>query len=479
MDPMTAMAAPPGEAAAINPAAPTRLDRSAVSWAAFQGFRDPYLGLIGNYVFMPYFATVLIHDPVAGQEATATIGKVTGLGVAIAAPLLGASIDRIGPRKPLLGLCVAVFVPLVAALWFAAPDGPLSVRTIMAMLAIAGLLFTMIDILFSSMLPTAAAPAARSRASGLALSLGNVVGFALIAAVLWAFALPGTVAAPGIVPAQPLLGLDHATFETSRIVGPIVAIVFALGAIPLFLFTRDAPRPPRDATPAPGQRNPFAGFAGLRGERDVLTYIVVRTVSQDAGMVLLIMGGVFASGIMGWGATQMLAYGLLATIGGVGAGALASYLDQRVGPRRALQIEIAGTLIALIGMIGTNPRQILYLWRWDNTAAPVPLPNMPFATLPDLAFLGIAMTGLVFQIAAWSSSRTLLVALAPAERVGSCFGLAAFAAATTGWLGPLLVGWATATWATQQAGMVPIAVLLVIGLAGLSLVRGGGRPVAR
>ena len=39
------------------------------------------------------------------------------------APFLGASIDKLGPRKPWLALAVACMVPLIFSLWFAKPDG--------------------------------------------------------------------------------------------------------------------------------------------------------------------------------------------------------------------------------------------------------------------------------------------------------------------------------------------------------------------
>ena len=39
--------------------------------------------------------------------------------VVFTAPFLGASIDKLGPRKPWLALIVGLMVPMIAALWFA------------------------------------------------------------------------------------------------------------------------------------------------------------------------------------------------------------------------------------------------------------------------------------------------------------------------------------------------------------------------
>ncbi|MET0337599.1 MAG: MFS transporter, partial [Caulobacter sp.] len=40
------------------------LSRGALSWALFQGARDPYVILITIYIFSPYFANVMVGDPV-------------------------------------------------------------------------------------------------------------------------------------------------------------------------------------------------------------------------------------------------------------------------------------------------------------------------------------------------------------------------------------------------------------------------------
>ena len=74
------------------------LSLGALSWALHQGARDPYVILITIYIFMPYFSTVVVGDPVRGQAMVASYGFWSGLIVALTAPLLGASIDRLGPR---------------------------------------------------------------------------------------------------------------------------------------------------------------------------------------------------------------------------------------------------------------------------------------------------------------------------------------------------------------------------------------------
>ncbi|MGI4880407.1 MAG: hypothetical protein ACRYG4_23315, partial [Janthinobacterium lividum] len=102
------------------------LDRASWSWALFQGARDPYIVLITIYIFAPYFVRDVIGDPVHGQLLVAAAAKYAGWIVLLTVPLLGAAVDRMGPRKPWLAMTVVLMVPLVAALWWVTPGGAIS-----------------------------------------------------------------------------------------------------------------------------------------------------------------------------------------------------------------------------------------------------------------------------------------------------------------------------------------------------------------
>src|SRR3984885_10026100 len=134
-----------------------RLSASAPSWAGYQGGRDPYITLVSIYVFMPYVATVMVGDVVKGQSIIATYGMVGGLIAALTAPLLGAAIDRMGRRLPMLFAFSLLFAPLVMGLWWAKPDGSgLSVNATLIVVLLISLLFTYGEVLHNSLMPYAA-----------------------------------------------------------------------------------------------------------------------------------------------------------------------------------------------------------------------------------------------------------------------------------------------------------------------------------
>lgn len=449
--------------------------RSRWAWALFQGVRDPYVILVTIYIFVPYLVTSVVRDPVRGQALVAAGAKYAGWAVMLTAPLLGAAVDRMGRRKPWLAAAVALMVPLLGLLWFARADGGgLSITATIAILATIAVLFAYSETLHNALLIPAAGMDKAGAASGLGLAFGNFVSVALLGFVLWGFALPGKVPA-GFVPAHPLFGLDPGTFEPDRIAPVLVAVLLAIGSIPLFRFVPDVP--------ATGVRLGQAlrmGAADLkalvlqaRGYRDGLTYLGARLLFTDGLTGILIFTGVYAAGAMGWQTLELLAYGLILCVFAVFGGLLAGRLDGWIGPKLALKIEIVGVVLTQMMTLG-NTRDTLF---YTAYRAGAPLWGGPmFRTAPEVALVAASILGAITVTAAYASSRTMLTQVVPPERVGVFFGLFVIAGTATMWLGPLLVEIATGLSGSQRIGLLPISGLLLLGLFVLQFVRGGGRP---
>ncbi|WP_242140915.1 MFS transporter [Sphingomonas sp. TREG-RG-20F-R18-01] len=452
------------------------LGRAAWFWALFQGGRDPYIILVTIYVFVPYIVTSVVADPVHGQALVAGGAKYAGWIVALTAPLLGAVVDRMGPRKPWLGATVALMVPLMAALWWALPGGAgLGVGTIIAVLAALSVLFAYTETLHNALLLPAAGMGKAGAASGLALAFGNFVSVAMLAFVLWGFALPGKVTW-GFVPTAPLFGLDVASHQQDRIVPVLAAIALALGTLPLLVFVPDVEK--TGIRIGAATRLAIADLKALvleaRGHREALVYLGARMLFTDGLTGILIFTGVYAAGIMGWQTLELLAYGMILCVFAVGGGLLAGWLDQRIGPKRALTLEICGVVASQLLSLG-NTKALLFYQPFD-IATHAPIWGEPmFRTAPELGLLACGMLGAVTVTAAYASSRTMLTRVVPAHKVGIFFGLFVIAGTATMWLGPLLVQLATAATGSQRAGLLPISGLLVAGLIVLQLVRGGYR----
>ena len=448
-----------------------RLPASAWAWAIYQACRDPSAIILNIYVFVPYFAAVVVKDAVAGQTLVAETATMTGLIVALTAPLLGVALDKIGRRKPPLAVVTALQSVLLASLWFAAPDGSgLSVFQITAVLVAIGVLFQWADVLFTALLPGAAPPALTPRVSGLAQALGNAASVAVLLLVLWLLILPGRVAAP-LIPLKPLLGLNAALHEPERFAEPLMAVLLVLGSVPLLVLVRDAMpngfSVPQALRAAP--RDLGRALRGIAEDRDGVAFLVSRMLYTDGLGTLMIFTGVYTAGTLGWRTMDLLCFGLILSSSAVAGGLAAGRLDQAIGPRRAIQLELAPCAVAATAQIGMGRDQIFYIpyARHALWSGPV------FQTLPDLLYLGIGMITAAGICAVYASSRTLLVRVAPPERLGAYLGLFALSGQATAWLGPFLVGICTALFASQRIGFAAILTMLLAGLAGLFLVKTG------
>jgi UMF1 family MFS transporter len=408
----------------------------------------------------------------------ANISTLYGLLTAATAPFLGAMIEQYGPRKPMLGVTLAVMVPALLALWWAMPAGGLPLVVTSALLVVLGVAYNWGDVLSNSLLGRAAGavPGRAALISGLGYAVANGLSVALLVFMLWGMVLPGQVDWPG-VPHAPLFGLDPARNEPSRISGPLSAAVMLLGAVPFFLWTPDAVRTGRSwmASLKAGIAMLRDIFGDLRGHRDIALYLGGRLLYNDGMTALLVFGGLLAAGLMKWGALEMLAYGISLSIFGVVGGLAAPWFDRVLGPRKAVQLEIAGSLLVLLCTLGMGREKILYFWSYDP-AAHAPIWNGPlFRTAPELIYLGLGLMIAVFVTAQYASSRTLLIRLCPRDKTAAFFGLYALSGTCTVWLGSLLVALATAVFKSQVGGFAPIAALLLAGFCVLFLVKGGER----
>jgi UMF1 family MFS transporter len=192
---------------------------------------------------------------------------------------------------------------------------------------------------------------------------------------------------------------------------------------------------------------------------------------MDAMNAFLLYIGIYASGVMRWNSTEMLIFGLAFGTFAAAGGIVGPMLDSRVGPRDALRIEIAATLAALVFLVGLAPDHVLFTFATQPGRA---VWNGPvFRTLPELCFLASALFAATAVVAHFASSRTLLTRLTPPGQSGIYFGLFALSGTSTLWLGSLAVSLGTAAFHSQQAGFGSVALLMLLGLVGLSQVQDG------
>ncbi|HEX7884561.1 MAG TPA: MFS transporter [Phenylobacterium sp.] len=452
-----------------------RLPRSGVAWALFEGARNPYIMLVSIYLFTPYLAQVVIGDAVKGQEMISRANMLASLVTMLTAPFLGAAIDQIGRRKGLLAGLICLMAPMVFALWWVKPDQTgIGVLGALVITATYNVLYPYTEVLHNSLLVRNAGLSKAHQASALALVTAQTVTLATMLLMFWGFALPGTVDW-SFIPKAPLFGVDASQHEAERMVGPICAFLLVVGSAPFFLFARDAEPTgtPLTRAFADGARELWGIVRTARSNRDALVFLIARMFYFDGLNAVTLFSGLYVSGTMGWNALQMLIFGILGATFAAFGGALGGVLDARLGPKRAVQIEIAMNVLAIAGFLGTSKTQILFM---PYDPATPHLWNGPFlTTAPDIVMLGLALLVCVFATANWASSRTLMTRLSPPDQAGAFFGVFALSGTATLWLGSLMVNLGTNIFHSLSGGFGAIVILLAIGLVGLAFVRGGNK----
>ncbi|MBL8537620.1 MAG: MFS transporter [Hyphomonadaceae bacterium] len=419
----------------------------------------------------PYISNVVVGDPIRGQEIISSWHKTSGLIVALSAPFVGATADAMGRRKPLLAALTLVLAAAIAAQWWALPNEQgLPLATLGAIVIVASVSFVWTEVLHNAMLTNAAPSEGVSRLSGFGLSLGNASSVLLLVGVLWAFALPGTMNLP-LLPERALFGLDPNAHEPSRVVTILCAVWLLAFSVPLFAHTPDLVSTGRrfGDSVASGVMSVARTLRKLRDHRNIAIFLLARMFYADGKTAILIFSGVYASGVMGWGLIEMLAYGVILSLFAVVGGFVSAALDRTIGAKLAVASEIGVTLACLVTMVSVSPTTIFFSIAIDSADR---LWSAPFFnTLPQAVYLGASLVIAISITAAYASSRALMARLSPPAMAGELFGLYALAASATAWLGPMLVETFTHAYESQRAGFASIALLLVVGLALLLFVR--------
>jgi UMF1 family MFS transporter len=437
-----------------------------VSWIFFDWAAQPYFTLITTFVFAPYFAGFVASDPASGQALWGFATAAAGLMIALLSPVLGAIADASGRRKPWIAGFGALLVIGACLMWFGRPGDPSIIPPLLLAYAIASVGVEFATVFNNAMMPTLVPPDRIGRLSGTGWATGYIGGILSLVLVL-GFLAASPETGRTLFGLAPLFGLDPVAHQGDRITGPLTGIWFIIFVTPMFLFTPDYParRPIREAV-----REGLGGIRRTVGElpkqRSVATFLLANMIYTDGLVSLFAFGGIYAAGTFGWHTIQIGTFGILLAVAGTFGAWLGGQLDDRLGPKRVIAGSLTILLLAITAILLVDKDSILFV----PVAPPAPGGAL-FSGAAERAYLVlgclIGAAGGPLQAA----SRTLLIRLAPRDRIAQYFGLFALTGKVTSFIGPLLIGAITAATASQKAGMAVLVVFFVGGLALLMRVR--------
>ena len=413
--------------------------RAIAAWCLYDFGNSAFPTVIVTFLFSAYVARAVAPDINSGTAAWGLALTLSGFAVAIMSPIVGAIADAGGRRKPWVAVLSALAVIATALLWFVEPQ-PSSLTYALVAVAIGSFGFELALVFYNAMLLDVAPPRLIGRISGWGWAAGYAGGLLCLAVALLGFVRAD----------PPPVGLDVETAEHVRATGPLVAIWFAVFALPLFFAVPDRASTGRNLFVAgiEGVRNLWHTLKQVRHHRNAARFLLAQMLYLDGLHTLFVFGGIYAAGSFGMGFDEILVFGVALNVAsGIGAVAF-SWVDDWLGSKPTIVIGLVALILLGIAILLVGDKNWFFV-----------------LAIGIGAFLGPVQ----------AASRSLMAHLAPPELTTQFFGLAALAGKATAFIGPMLVAWLTLGFESQRAGMATIPLLLAVGLAILLTVKAARR----
>jgi MFS transporter, UMF1 family len=444
--------------------------KAIAGWVLFEWASQPFFTLITTFVYAPYFAASVASNPADGQALWGFAASAAGFAIAIMAPVLGSIADAAGRRKPWIAFFGTLIVIGSSLLWFGKPGDQSTIFLVLTGFSIGAVGAQCAAVFVNSMMPTLVPRERLGWLSGTGWAVGYAGGLVSLILVL-GFIAASPQTGKTLLGFNPLFGLDAAAREGDRISGPLSAVWFILFALPLFLFTPDEPAKLRLKTAAErGLRTLWETVSHLPRYRNVFIFLIANMIYADGLVALFAFGGIYAAGTFGWSTIELGIFGILLTVTGTIGAYVGGKLDDKFGSKSVILVGLGILVFASLMILSITRDRIGFIF---EVTSPVQGRGI-YESAAEKAYVAVGLLiGLVVG-PLQAASRTLLVHLAPKDRVTQFFGLFALSAKVTSFIGPFLVAAVTAATQSQRAGISVLVAFFLIGAYLLTFVRVSG-----
>ncbi len=411
--------------------------KGTLSWALWDWASQSFPTVVTSFIFGRYI-TDTAFAPAGMSEADAEqytgywlgiSGIISGLLIALIAPIVGRRADTSGRKKMWLMINTWLFAGTIGLMFFVQPSNAFFFFGL-TLLAVGGIFFEFATVNYNSMLNEVARPKDRGRVSQFGWGLGYMGGIVLLVMALWIIQFGGAE----------LLGIPDTAALSVRVVMIISMFWVLVFSIPLML---NVP----EAKPIAGteKESIFAAYGNLfralatmgRENPNLLKFLIASAVYRDGLNGVFAYGAVLGGLAFGLGLTEIIIFGIAANIvAGFGA-FVGAFFEDRIGSRTVVFVSLIGVMLGGLGVF-------------------------VFAGAGTIAFFGFGLFLCTFVGPAQAASRTMMSRLSSDDKQGEAFGLYATTGRAVSFLAP--AAWTVFVAAFSPLwGILGLMLILVIG----------------
>ena len=425
----TAMAVPP----------PAKPRRAVLSWALWDWGSSAYSTIVVTFVFAPYLT-----DAVGGPNAALGLSGVTWLGIstavagvliAVLAPVTGQRADAGGHRRRSLGIFSGLVILSTLGLFFV-KDAPAYLWLGLVLMAAGSVFMEFAYVSYNAMLHQISTPATMGRISGLGWGSGYLGG---IVVLLGAYVL-------FIAPDVGLFGVTDADGLRYRVLAIVVAVWFAVFAIPVLIAAPEVPATQAEPTSfVASYKKLIRDVRGLyRTDRHVVWFLLASAVYRDGLAAVFSFGAVLAVSVYGLTASQVVIFGVAANVVAALGAFAGGLLEDRIGPKTIILVSLGGLVVSAVVLLFASGSTFFWIF-------------------------GLALC--LWVGPAQASSRSYLARLAKPAQEGQLFGLYATTGRAVSFLAPGLFALFAGGFGSDRMGILGIALVLLTGAVWLLFVQ--------
>ncbi|MFC5502209.1 MFS transporter [Lysinimonas soli] len=408
--------------------------RQVVAWAFWDWGSSAFNAVVTTFVFTVYLTGTKGFGTT--DSVSASLGwalGVSGVLVALLAPVTGQRSDGSGRRKFWLAVNTAIVVVCIALLYFVSPS-PVLLWLGLALLAIGTVFYELAAVNYNAMLVQVSTAKTVGRVSGFGWAMGYFGGIVLLLILYFGF----------IHPDVGLFGVTSAEGLSVRVSMLIAAVWFALSALPVLFAVPEYRAPDALRRERVGF---FASYARLGRDvaalwttsRRTVWFLLASAIFRDGLTGVFTFGGVLAAGTFGFSKGEVIIFAIAANVVAGASTVLVGTLDDRIGPKPVIVTALIGLVISGLAVFVLHAGGQAVFWT---------------AGLALCLFVGPAQ----------SASRTFLSRLVPAGREGEVFGLYATTGRAATFIAPSLFALFITIFGHQYFGILGIVLVILVGL---------------